>query len=260
MKPYVGITGPVMKNEVTALCTEFYNAGFNMSSRHIPMLGFLVSQKTLNYVSIDNLRYPWFGELPYLLEETNGSVLTMIHYNSREKATLSSQVEKIFNQIYNNSLCRALQLNIVWPDVNEVKKIKDKFPEMILVFQASHNAVLGKAESEVADKIALYGKNIDYVLIDPSGGRGLEFDLNHSLSLYNKLKKSVSYLTMGFAGGFTGENVRKRIDSLTVSIGNDNFCIDAESGLRDKLGDEYGDDLLNFEKAKNYIIESGALR
>lgn len=261
MKPYVGITGPVTSNEVAALCAEFYNAGFRMSSRHVPMLGFLVSYNTINGNPIRNLRYaPWFGEIPYLLEETKGSVLTMIHYNSREIETLSKQVEKIFSQIYDNSLCRALQLNIAWPDVNEIKKIKDKFPEMQIVFQASEKAMFGKSDSEIAGGIALYGNNIGYVLIDPSGGRGLQFDLNKSLSLYNELRKSVSSVIIGFAGGFNGDNARQRIANLTKSIGNDNFCIDAEGGLRDKLSGEYGDDLLNLGKAMAYLEASNMLR
>ncbi|MBU1623370.1 MAG: hypothetical protein KJ597_07400, partial [Nanoarchaeota archaeon] len=210
VKPYLGITGPVNINETRAICKEFSEVGFSMEGIHIPMLGFLVSYKTLNQKTTENKRYPPVNTLPELLQATEGKVLTMIHYNSRE-ASLSNQVAQVFDGIYENGLCRAIQLNIVWPEIGQVARIKEQHPEMQIVFQASHKAMDGKNLIQIAQGIKAYGDSLSYVLIDPSGGRGIPFDLESSVAIYLELREKCPDLTIGFAGGFTGENVAPRL-------------------------------------------------
>lgn len=252
-RAYIGITGPVNIQETRFICSEFSEAGYSMDSPHIPMLGFLVSYKTLNGQSVQNRRYPKLNEIPNMLTATEGKVFTMIHYNSKEMDSLSDQVAKIFEGIYENNLCRAIQLNIVWPNLKEVETIKAKYPDMQIVFQASHKAMEGKTPKMIAEGIKTYGDALNYVLIDPSGGRGLEFDLKSSVLLYTELKEHCPDLCIGFAGGFNGENVALKVEDLIKEIKSGAFCIDAEGGLRDKLSSEYGDDLLNIEKVKKYL-------
>jgi len=258
-KPYVGITGPVTNKEVENIIKEFSDASYTMNSEHIPMLGFLISYKTLNGKYTQNRRYPNFDDLHSLLIQTDNRVLTMVHYNSRETDSLADQVFQIFDEIYYAGLCKALQLNIVWPDVNQVKIIKDRFKEMKIVFQANHKAMNNKTPNEIVDGIEEYKDHISYVLIDPSGGRGKEFDLDHSLSVYNELKSRLPDLTIGFAGGFNGDNVEEKAKKIIESTGDSDFCIDAEGGLRDKVTDAYGDDLLNIEKVRKYLHEASCV-
>ncbi|MBI2124208.1 hypothetical protein HYT92_00280 [Candidatus Pacearchaeota archaeon] len=253
-KPYVGVTGPVTNGEAEGICREFAEAGYNMNSQHIPMLGFLASYKTLNGQATQNRRYPPARRLPELLSQSGNKVLNMIHYNSREK-DLAEQVYQLFNGVYPH-LCRAIQLNIVWPDINHVKKVKDRFPEMQIVFQASHSAMAGKSPADIARGIKGYGDSLSYVLIDPSGGRGLEFDLGASVNLYSELREQCPGLTIGFAGGFNEWNVSERLKEIISKTGGTDFCIDAEGGLRDKISDDYGDDLLNIGKVRGYLQAS----
>jgi hypothetical protein len=252
-KPYVGITGPVSVEETKSVCEEFLKANYSMAGEHIPMLGFLVSYKTLNNQPIQNRRYPSIHSLPDLLKETNGQVLTMIHYNSKEISTLSEQVEKIFKGVYDEGLCSSIQLNIPWPDVHQVAKIKEKHPGMQLVFQASNKVLVGKSPNQIAKGIKNYGDLLSYVLIDPSGGRGVPFDLDASISIYSEIRERSPYLTVGFAGGFQGDNVKVRLNELINRINETEFCIDAEGGLRDKITSQYGDDLLNLKKVNKYL-------
>lgn len=258
-KSYIGITGPVNIQETKDICREFSEAGYSMESPHIPMLGFLVSYGTLNGQAIQNRRYPPVNTLPELLQATQGQVLTMIHYNSNKTDSLSDQVSQIFEGIYENGLCRALQLNIVWPDISQVARIKEQYPDMEIVFQASQKAMDGKTPSQIAQGIKDYGDSISYVLIDPSGGRGVPFDLESSLPLYLELRKQCPYLTLGLAGGFTGENVAPRVKEILQQIGESNFCIDSEGGLRDKITFAYGDDLLNIGKVRGYLQSASSV-
>jgi len=255
-KPYIGITGPISIQETKDVCKEFSNAGYSMKSQHVPMLGFLASNKTINNQVIQNKRYPSIKSLPELLRATDSQVLTMIHYNSREIETLSNQIAQIFDGIYENGLCRAIQLNIVWPDIGQVSKIKEQYSEMQIVFQASNKAMLEKTPNQIAKGVRSYGDSLSYVLIDPSGGRGLPFNLESSVAIYSELKEQCPDLTIGFAGGFTGENVEPRLKELFQRTKDDNFCIDAEGGLRDKISSKYGDDLLNLKKVREYIQSS----
>jgi len=130
-KPYVGITGIVSSEEARDVKNSFYNAGFSMDTSHIPMVGVLASYKSLREKPTTR-RYPKINSLPDLFRATKGKTLNMVHYNSRELNTLFSQVREIFEreEIYRESLCRALQLNIPWPDIHQVGKIKEHFPEM----------------------------------------------------------------------------------------------------------------------------------
>src|SRR3989344_2655215 len=98
-RPYVGVTGAVSRKEVREICTEFSKVGYSDKSQHIPMLGFLVSYKTLNREA-GNRRYPHMASLLSLLEVANEDVLTMIHYNSKEMPTLYEQVARIFDGMY----------------------------------------------------------------------------------------------------------------------------------------------------------------
>jgi phosphoribosylanthranilate isomerase len=253
MKPYVGITGPVRVDEVEAIAQEFGNAGYSMRSTHLPMLGFLVSLKTLRRQPTPNRRYPSIDTLPDLLAQAGTRIFAMIHYNSNEMHTLSDQVSEIFKDVYKEGLCRSIQLNIVGPDITHVGAIMNRFPDMKIVFQASRKVMDGRTPEQVANVISKYGSSIHYVLIDPSGGRGLEFNIENSVRLYEELRSKAPRLTVGFAGGFTGSNVAEKVSQLKARINGDGFCIDAEGGLRDKITNAYGDDLLNIGKVRDYL-------
>jgi hypothetical protein len=185
-KAYVGITGPVNVQETKEICREFSEAGYSMKSPHIPMLGFLASYKTLNGQKTQNRRYPSVSSLSDLLEATEGKVFTMIHYNSNQGDTLSDQIAQIFSGVYETGLCKALQLNIAWPDIGQVTRIKEQHPDIEIVFQASNNVMVGKTPDEITKGIRKYGSSIDYVLIDPSAGQGKNFDVKSSLAIYSE--------------------------------------------------------------------------
>jgi len=258
-KPYIGITGPMNVQETKDICREFDEAGYSMESPHIPMLGFLVSYKTLNGQTTQNRRYPSANSLPKLLKATDGQVLTMVHYHSKETNTLSNQVAEIFDGIYENGLCRAIQLNIVWPEIDQVARIKEQHPELQVVFQASHKAMDRKTPNQIAKRVRDYGDSISYILIDPSGGRGMPFNLESSVAIYSELREHCPDLTIGFAGGFTGENVVPRLRKIIQQTKVEDFCIDAEGGLRDKITFTYGDDLLNIEKVRGYLQSASSV-
>jgi phosphoribosylanthranilate isomerase len=249
-QPYIGVTGPTDVTEVRALKREFEDAGYTMDSPHVPMIGFLVSQKTLNFKQVANLRYPDIDTLPELLSEAAGTFRT-IHYTTPDADNLAEEVTRLFQGIYKEGLCRAVQLNVVFPPPDQVGLIKGTFPKMQIIF-AANRAVMTSRKPE--EEIARYARALDYVLIDPSGGRGIPFELTPSLDLYRKLAQKMPQTTMGFAGGLTAENVEQVVANILRSTETTAFSLDAEGGLRDKLTQTFGDDILNIEKVRNYLV------
>ena len=260
-KPYIGITGAADCRETEYICGEFLDAGYSMQRSRIPMLGFLVSSKTLAGQKTGNRRYPPVYTLASMLEKADGQVLTMIHYNSLETGTIDEQVSIIFERdaIYDSGLCEALQLNVPWPEKRQLENIKEKFPEMKIVFQASREAIGSRTPREMAAGIAGYGDVIDYVLIDQSGGRAMEMDPGFSAELYSDIMSRCPRMTAGFAGGLSGSNIIPVAKDLAQRTGSCDFCVDAEGGLRDSITQEYGDDILNFLKVRFYLKAASAV-
>ncbi|MBU1199178.1 MAG: hypothetical protein KKF46_00555 [Nanoarchaeota archaeon] len=270
-KPYIGITGITSGFQVWSLKEIYANAGISMHSSHIPMLGILVSQDTL-LGKASNRRYPHVNNIPNILLVADEEFLTMIHYHTKDKTTLAEQVSLLFKgsahtmfgesmpNIYNTGLCRAIQLNIYKPPMKELEKIKKEFPDMQIVFQASKYSMRKHdSPAEFADYVSQYNDFIDYVLIDPSGGRGEVFDIDKSVNIFKKLSEKLPVKTIGFAGNLNDKNVEKIIVELIEKTGTKDFCTDTESGTRVKLSDKHGDDVFNMNKAQGYLNGSSII-
>lgn len=253
-KPYVGVTGPVTVDEVRQVGQAFKEVGFTRESAHVPMIGILASYKTLNGQPTQNKRYPQYGDVQTLLREASHFGLPMIHYNSRERDTLTDQLDKILSNC--EGLCEGVQLNIAWPDSIKLAEIRALHPNIPFVIQLSHSAMQNLTPEEIAKKIKEYGQIASYTLIDPSGGRGKEFDLNNSLAVYGAINLQAPNTIIGFAGGFRGDNLEEKVKTLRDKLKTNKFCIDAEGGLRDKLSNEPGDDLLNMGKVREYLKQA----
>jgi len=82
---YVEVTGLNRLEEVLEV-TNLFEKELSKSSTHIPMIGFLVSYKSLNKLPILNRRYPSVNILSKLLSCCkNKRVFPTIHYNSKEE-------------------------------------------------------------------------------------------------------------------------------------------------------------------------------
>lgn len=255
INPYIWVTWPTTVEEVDWVCKIFEENGFKMDWDHLPMVGILVSEKTFNWQPTENRRYPKFEDVPSLMSTTKGRVLSMIHYNWPNNTTLSNQVEKVFEELYNSNLCRAIQLNIVWPNIEEVTKIKKQFPEMKIVLQLSRKAMENLNNSEIAKKVNEYWRNIDYVLIDPSGWEWIEFDVLKSKELYWWLVHTCADVAIIFAWWLEWLNIMEKAWWIIESLWTKNVWFDTEARVRDKLSDKYWDDILNLEKVEYYVRE-----
>jgi hypothetical protein len=89
------------------------------------------------------------------------------------------------------------------------------------------------------EKLKAYQGIIQYALIDPSGGQGLDFDLERAATLLLSMQKNLE-ITPGVAGGFGPINVGDRVRALNNISSCDgcdrpqlrDYCIDAQGKLR----------------------------
>lgn len=243
-RPYISVTGVTNLQEANVLA-ETFSRCLPPSFTHQGAVGYLVTLRTL---------YPDVLQLPTLLAQTGNIVLNTIHYSTRTSEGLSGQVKKLFGlgNIYHDKLCQALQLNVRWPDVNQVEEIKTALPELRIILPLSPWILRRQTREEIADRVGDYGDLLDFILIDPSGGKGTTFEASWVAPYYRLLKYYFPEKQIIVAGGFNEANVPLRLALITRALMSGEFGIDAESGLRDRsTGDHYGK--LSLTKAVRYI-------
>ncbi|MDP3734183.1 MAG: hypothetical protein Q8R37_03055 [Nanoarchaeota archaeon] len=256
-KPYVGITGFKTVSEVKAVNAIFNKSDFNNNKfSHWPMFGFIVTDKRLADFTKGGTQSPPAKELPWLLRRVPPHYLPMIHYYTENVGNLAAEIEQVFSisSMYEYGDCSAVQLNNVdWPPITEIKKIKQRFSSMDIVLQLPKQVMEGKSISEIVNRARDYDGLVRYALIDPSGGLGIDFDVEKSLELMTSLYQAMPNTQIGIAGGFSGENVEERIQVIQDYY-IEPFCIDAQGKLRS----DADKGRLDLEKVQRYI--TGAAR
>ncbi len=272
--PYIGITGFKTKEEIIKTANAFkenYEKCRAYKSPHEPMFGFLCSNKRLEDKLSEGTQSPAFIQLKELIDyavdaDSLKKCIPMIHYHTENagktsgfsapieqsspgKEKLADEIKEVFERIYDK--CKAVQLNMTWPAIEQVEKIKKEFPDMQIVFQLNKYALKDAGIEAVVKRTKEYEKFVDYVLIDPSGGLGAEFDLEKSTELMTAIENEMKNKTIGIAGGLDGENVKEKVVTITKKIKHSYFCIDAQGRLRTENKNE-----ISIEKTYKYVAEA----
>ncbi len=103
---------------------------------------------------------------------------------------------------------------------------------------------VGNSPTELAKRVREYGDLIDYVLLDQSGGRGLDLDLSFMNECFTELEKQPR-LGLVMAGGIRPHNVF-RLHGIRQKFG---ASIDTESGVRVA-------DTMQLSLVENYLKQS----
>ncbi len=200
-----------------------------------------------------NPRYPAFAEIPAMLNATNGRALNMLHHGTMPQnfGHVREDIETAFETagIYETGLCRALQLNLQWPDPELFRDVLNKFPEMRMVLSVHPQQL---RPTEISDRVAQYKGLASDLLIDPSQGEGVAIDLSTAVQIYTAIRAKDNGMLIGFAGGLGGEDSEERIRALKDKMPSGNlFSVDAEKALRDE-----SDSILDRSKVERYLKAS----
>lgn len=246
-KPYVGVTGIVSADEVSFVAKQFGNLYSNVNS-HNPAIGFLMSQDALEGAN-QNRRFVDIKNIQALLERTPEDISKIIHYKTKEIKTIARQVAELFGEHCSEDLCDVLQLNMPFEQTSQISIIKASFGVKIAL-KIPNYALSAK---EIANKVSEYWGSIDYALIELPEKKSGRLNIDAQINLYKELSSMPARWIVGFTGGFSAWNTEERLSELIEKAGSKNLCIDAVSGLRDKITDGQGDDLLNHKKVRQYL-------
>lgn len=255
-KQYVGVCGVASVEEAEKVVHLFRESGLNLKTEHIPMMGFQVSYKSLKYgFSPGNNRVPRLDKLHMILECVSRDTFPTIHYYTKEPEKLVPELEEVLvlDRIYRKGLVGGVQINGVWPTTDQISEIRGKFPELKITLQMSSAVTGDMTQQQVAGKLAAGYADIEYIILDSSHGTGVEFDTAEIASTYRTFRENGVRSAVVFAGGFNGDNVKEKLAQLMRVTNTRDFSIDAEGGLRDRVGEGYGNDLLNLNKVQSYL-------
>ncbi len=220
-KNYVGVSSASSVEDAKSMLKLIQESGFTMQTKHIPMMGFQISQK--QGMQLD--------QLPSMLESVKGEVFTTTHHHIEMSWQLVHEIVTVldYEGIYKNGLIGGVQINGSFPFPFEVKKLKDDYPELRITLQVHPSK---GSIRDMAKYLAKNYKAVDYVIIDPSEGKGIELDVAQTVRTYNILKDNGFNANIVLAGNLNGDNVIKKITEFKRLLKSDDFSLDAESGVR----------------------------
>lgn len=262
--PYIGAVGIKNREEAIAVAEIIKDLNYRRAG-YFMQIGVQVTPRVINDVSKEsNRRLPDnLTEVADIFECTReilGDVFNVVHYSERDKTKIVDRIEQIFDKtgIFSAGLCRAVQLNGYLNEikVNDLERIKKNYHQLKIIMQINSEMMKileFNGAATILSRLRSISRFIDYVLIDPSGGEGRKIKVWKSIVLAKMIKKEIPDLGVGFAGGLDWDNVNFTVLKIRQLLQSKNFSIDAESGLRDRVGDGYGNDDFNIEKAEHYL-------
>jgi len=246
--PYIGVTGFTSRDDIESAIDTYFTV-LDSSASHDFMAGVLVSHHSLSkdgQSSKHPARYPAIDLVPELLgtiKSIGGKhAIATVHYNTKNPY-LHDDVGKLIDVL--GTSIDAIQFNVGFvPDECELRKIKALLPARIIV-QINNTIASEHGTSFIATSVS--SLPVDHVLIDPSGGKGKNIDVDASITMYNALHEKTT-ACIGFAGGFGPENVEEKTREYIQKLGTTRFSIDAEGKLRNPVTD-----VMDMEKVIEYL-------
>lgn len=245
--PYIGITGFTDNSQIKTVMT------ITLRQLYYPltMIGVLVSDKTLRgEESKWPKRNPPKEKLASIFEPY-ANTLNLIHYHTQDQEHLIDQLQSVDRLVGDH--CDGYQLNMPWPDPRTLERYLSKCAllrrKRAIVLQCGRRALekFDHDPKRIAKEVfGNYEGIVDYVLIDPSGGKGQEFDTSFAFECLYELMNAGRNIGPGIAGGLSAKNVWDKLVPIWQDM-PERFSIDAEGRLRDE------NDELDVEKCKTYI-------
>lgn len=230
---YIGVTGITSVEDV-----ENMRHGLSRADKNIlGMYGILMDRDTL-YERMYKGRWAKIEEVPELMRRMPENSLKTVHWCADQL----KNYELLDVMKATNLECNALQLNMIYPSLDELKKFKRYFENVKIIFQIQKE--MFENPLDMKKKMDPYKYLVDYVLIDQSMGAGVPIDPKVSRGVAEALR--LFELGIVFAGGLDSKRVRE----IAPLIREFNTSIDAETRL---MNDE---DKLDNTKVSGYIAEA----
>ena len=227
-RPYIGITDFINASQAEQMLEVFARGGAERIGRRL-MVGVMMSYKTLN-----NLPTKWAAAFPpkESVRDIFGAhplSFNVLHYADYDTVDVAESIE--LATTFGGPNIHAIQLDMIWPDPDTVKKYRDRHPWIQVIIQGNVKAMtaVGDDPAAFAARLKTYGDAIDYILLDKSMGKGLGMDALGLLPFARVIAEQISDIGLAAAGGL-GPDTLHLLEPLIAEFPN--LSIDAQGKLR----------------------------
>jgi len=240
-KAYLGITGYKTAEEVAHTVEQFstvpmaYTAMVGVNSPWHKLQSFVVGDS-------NNAEVEKISCVTRSVRETAPWMIPMLHYYAPSDNLFADTICRIAD----TTTMRAVQLNVAWPRLSEVAKLRRE--GITTTFQLASDMI---ATPDLSTRISEYAPFVDYALLDMSSGKGVSFDESQSEDLLQMLHSSLPNVQLGIAGGLDASCVFDRVSALRARTGLE-LCVDAQKRLASNGS-------LDLDKVRSYIVEARRL-
>jgi hypothetical protein len=128
-------------------------------------------------------------------------------YRPKEVQTLFEDLELVVDA--GGEYLHAIQLDVTWPDIDDIDRFKDKYPDIAVVLQLGKSAfeMVDHEPQKMVDELDKYGDSIDYVLLDLSMGKGKAMEADALLASLRLIRQELPGLGLAVAGGLGPDSI-----------------------------------------------------
>lgn len=245
LEPYIGVTGIMTPQEAKELSRIFPK-----NSKRKLMIGVLASAKTVRgeknrYPN----RYPEISTIKDIFQ--NDSSVNLVHYHDKSVGFIDS-LWSLYEKSKPN--CHGFQLNIVWPDVDELKNFASVIQNGLqIVLQIGQEALDVCGQRNFVYNITPYIEQglIHGVLFDQGLGKGTPLQPAKFAPFIKQIMIRYPDILIGVAGGLgSPESLKTLAPVLEI---DPYLSIDAESQIRSP------EDVLDIPLASNYLQKASEM-
>lgn len=249
MRPYIGITDFTDFSQVEKLLDVLRSHNGNV--RHMLHVGIMSSYKTLYGIPTkwQDIFVPK-NKIARIFASTEA--YNCIHFADYDNnPNLGRSLLEMTS--WGGMNLHAVQLDMIWPDPEEIALFINNFPKEIeVILQIGKNAleIVNNNSDEVVEKMKTYRGLVKRVLLDKSMGQGVGMDAVGLIPFAKAIQKNFPEIGLGVAGGL-GPNSVKLVEPLAEIFPD--ISIDAQGKLRPSGS---AMDPIDWEMAKIYLSKS----
>lgn len=206
---YIGITDFWTKQQALDMLAVFDK--FNKKENRKLMIGIMMSYKTLNDLPT-KWKDIWISkdEIANVFPD-HPSAFNTLHYADYDGIDLLRNLLDATS--YCGSHLHAIQLDMIWPEPNDVLAYRLRYPDVKIVLQINSKAFeqIDNDPAKLVERLSFYEDSVDYVLLDKSGGKGIGMDADFLRPFIHELSKTK--IKVAVAGGL-GPNTLHRVEPL----------------------------------------------
>ena len=251
--PYIGITDFTSSEQVRDMLGFMDDLTFSdpLFDR-VLHVGVMMSRKTLMGIETKWAKaFPPKENIARIF--SHPEAFNCLHYANFDNSTcIADELELALS--YGGEYLRAIQLDMTWPDPDDIRRAVQRYGEdieVIMQIGKQAQAMFGDDPKKVAGHLERYEGVVDRVLLDKSMGMGLGMDAMAMLPFLREISERIPQLQLVVAGGL-GPTSLHLLDPVLAEFPRISF--DAQGKLRPS-GDALNEPL-DWHYVRSYLYQA----